>query len=52
MENEKVTTTEAVETMADYEREVAASFRKISEGDIISGMVIDVSEEGVVLDLR
>lgn len=52
MENEKVTTTEIVETMADYEREVAASFRKISEGDIISGMVIDVSEESVVLDLR
>ena len=52
MENEKVTTTEVVESMADYEREVAASFRKISEGDIIYGMVIDVSEEGVVLDLR
>jgi len=52
MENEKVTITEKAETMADYEREVAASFRKISEGDIISGMVIDVSEEGVVLDLR
>ena len=52
MENEKVTTTEVIETMADYEREVEASFRKISTGDIISGMVIDVSEEGVVLDLR
>lgn len=52
MENEKVTTTEVVETMADYERELTASFRKIKEGDIISGMVIDVSEEGVVLDLR
>ena len=52
MENEKVTTNEVVETMADYERELAASFRKISEGDIISGEVIDVSEEGVILDLR
>lgn len=52
MENEKVTTMEVVETMADYERELTASFRKISEGDIISGTVIDVSEEGVVLDLR
>lgn len=52
MQNEKGLTTEVQETMADYERELTASFRKISEGDIISGMVIDVSEEGVVLDLR
>lgn len=52
MENEKITANEVVETMADYERELEASFRKISKGDIISGMVIDVSEEGVVLDLR
>lgn len=43
---------EPAETMADYARELEASFRKISEGDIISGTVIDVSEEGVVLDLR
>lgn len=41
-----------VETMADYESELEASFRRISEGDIISGTVIDVSEEGVILDLR
>lgn len=45
-------TPEFTETMADYERELEASFRKISEGDILSGMVIDVSEEGVILDLR
>lgn len=43
---------EVTESMADYERELEASFRKISEGDIISGTVIDVSEEGVILDLR
>ena len=52
MENEKVTTIEVVETMADYEREIAASLRKMSVGDIVSGTVIAVSEEGVVLDLR
>lgn len=40
------------ESMADYERELEASFRKISEGDIISGTVIAVSEEGAILDLR
>lgn len=43
---------EVTETMADYATELEASFRKIAEGDIISGTVIDVSEEGVVLDLR
>lgn len=43
---------EVNETMADYARELEASFRKIAEGDIISGTVIDVSEEGVILDLR
>lgn len=39
------------ETMADYTRELEASFRTINEGDIISGNVIDVNEEGVTLDL-
>ena len=43
---------EVVETMADYSKELEASFRKIAEGDIISGTVIDVSEDGVILDLR
>lgn len=43
---------EPAESMADYATELEASFRKIAEGDIISGTVIDVSEEGVILDLR
>ena len=42
---------EPVETMADYGKELEASFRKISEGDIMSGTVIHVSEEAVTLDL-
>lgn len=40
------------ETMKDYERELEASFRKISEGDVISGTVIGVNEEEVTLDLK
>lgn len=40
------------ETMKDYEKELKASFRKISEGDVISGTVIDVNEEEVTLDLK
>ena len=49
---EETAVEEKVESMADYANELEASFRKISEGDIISGTVIDVSEEGVVLDLK
>lgn len=49
---EEVIPQEPEETMADYATELEASFRKIAEGDIISGTVIDVSEEGVILDLR
>jgi len=40
------------ETMKDYERELEASFRKIQEGDVIQGTVIDVNEEEVTLDLK
>lgn len=40
------------ESMEDYKAELEASFRKINEGDIISGTVIDVSEEEVTLDLK
>lgn len=41
-----------MESMKDYEKELEASFRKIHEGDIITGTVIDVNEEEVTLDLR
>ena len=40
------------ETMEDYSKELEASFRKIREGEIISGTVIAVDEEEVVLDLN
>ena len=41
-----------VESMEDYSRELEASFRTINEGDILKGTVIDVNEEGVILDLN
>ena len=41
-----------METMIDYEKDLEASFRKINEGDIIKGTVIDVNEEEVTLDLK
>ena len=40
------------ETMDDYKEELEASFRKIKEGDMITGTVIDINEEEVTLDLK
>lgn len=41
-----------METMDDFKDELEASFRRVNEGDIISGTVIDVNEEEVTLDLK
>lgn len=43
---------EHMETMDDYKAELEASFRHISEGDIITATVIAVSEEEATLDLK
>ena len=40
------------ETMADYSKELEASFKKIQEGDILTGTVIGVSDSDITLDLR
>ena len=52
--NETMEVMEAIETetMEDDSKELEASFRKIGEGDIISGTVISVNEEEVILDLN
>lgn len=38
------------ETMADYAAELEASFKKIQEGDILTGTVIGVSDTEITLD--
>ncbi|MEE1031668.1 MAG: S1 RNA-binding domain-containing protein, partial [Ruminococcus sp.] len=43
---------EETASMADYEKELEASFKKIENGDIINGTVIAVDEEEITLDLR
>lgn len=48
MENEHVTTP----SMADFEKELNASFKKLSEGDIVTGTVISITETEVTLDLQ
>ena len=40
------------DSMEDYKEELEASFREIKEGDIISGVVLGVTEEEVTLDLK
>ena len=40
------------ETMDDYKDALEASFRKIQEGDILTGTVISASEEEATLDLK
>ncbi len=40
------------ESMADYEAEIEASFKRVREGDILTGTVIGVDEEKVTLDLK
>lgn len=40
------------ETMKDYEAELEASFKRIEEGDILTGTVISVDEKEVILDLK
>ncbi|MBR1670570.1 MAG: S1 RNA-binding domain-containing protein [Butyrivibrio sp.] len=40
------------ETMNDYKDEIERSFRKVKEGDILEGTVIDVSDTDVTLDLK
>lgn len=50
-EEEKVTPVAGEATsMADYEKELEASFKKIEEGDMITGTVIAVDEEEITLD--
>lgn len=48
MENTNIST----ESMADYSRELEASFRKIREGDILTGTIIAVTDTEVTVDLN
>ena len=49
---EKADTASHTESMADFEEELNASLKQIHEGDVITGTVIDVTEDEVVLDLK
>lgn len=40
-----------METMADFEEELTNSFRVIKEGELVKGMIVDINDEAVTLDL-
>lgn len=40
------------ESMADYEEKINASFKRFAEGDKVTGTVVSVEEEEVILDLN
>ena len=43
---------EVKETMKDYEEEINASFRRFREGDTVTGTVVSVEEEEILVDLN
>ncbi|MCR4803717.1 MAG: S1 RNA-binding domain-containing protein [Lachnospiraceae bacterium] len=48
--SEEITNT-TTESMDDYKDELDRSFRSIKEGDVIKGTIIDISEDGITLDI-
>jgi small subunit ribosomal protein S1 len=41
----------ANESMADFEKELTSSFRVMKEGELVKGMIVDINDEVVTLDL-
>ena len=41
-----------MESMDDYLKELDESFRVIKLGDVLTGMIVDISEEQVTLDIN
>lgn len=43
---------EKLETMDDYKDELEASFKRVRKGDVLTGTVVNVKEDMVLLDLK
>ena len=43
---------ELVETMEDYAEELEASFKRLHEDDIVTGTVVAVTDDQVLVDLK
>ncbi len=42
---------EPTESMADYEAEIAASMKRVHEGDVVKGIIVGVDEQEVLIDM-
>ncbi len=52
MSTEEMKPEVTAESMDDYKEDLERSFRKVEVGDIITGTVIDVTEEAIFVDLK
>ena len=43
---------EKVESMDDYKEELEASFKRVRKGDVVTGTVVNVKEDMILLDLK
>ena len=41
-----------METMEDFKEELEATLKRIRVGDVVTGTVIDVTEDSVLVDLK
>ena len=41
-----------MESMDDYKEELEASLKKIRVGDVVTGTVLDVTDDAVIVDLK
>lgn len=52
MADENIQEPQVTETMADYADELEASLQRVREGDILTGTVIGVDDDRIVVDLK
>lgn len=52
MAEEEIQESRVTETMEDYAAELEASLRRVREGDILTGTVIGVDDDRIVVDLK
>ncbi|MBQ9886127.1 MAG: S1 RNA-binding domain-containing protein [Lachnospiraceae bacterium] len=48
---EAVKQAQPAESMADYEKEIEASMKRVKEGDIVKGIIVGVDEQEVLVDM-
>lgn len=52
MQKDVVDAEKCAESMDDYKEELEASFKRVHEGDVLTGTVVNVSDDQVMVDLK